>query len=531
MTTSDFSRDGFLGPVRLFSPKECRRIAAYLRRNGRPAPAGWKKGRAVHERFLYELAIRPAVIDRVAALVGEEVVLWGVSPVVRQPRETHAWHSDIESCDPGGGFVSVWIGIANTTRDSSLQIITRSHLLGKSVQEARAAAGIPRSGATPETLLKIARESEPDADLVLPDMGNGDAIFFDGRLWHGSDNRNRVGTRVALILQFAAADRPVRIPDLSQRDWPFRLREEPLPPVILMRGTDRGGPNRTVQPPPPTGDAPMVETAIHTFDFPLGDGEQERPWQPLPAFRGPTRTASDMKCHASVLVGGHTPHPPHAHVEEELLMPLHGEVELTIPSGKNDPSPRSALIRPGSFVFYPAWQYHTIRNPGSSPVAYLMFKWQAPVRDDASPLGVQVVDYDAPPPADARGFWTHHVLNGTTGCLGKLHAHLTQLAPGAGYEAHRDSHDVAIVVLDGTVETLGRKVGANSVVYIGAGEMHGMRNPGDVPARYLVFEFHAPGTVKLEPLPATTRLKAFAIRTAKRLLRPVWRRVKPMLGR
>jgi len=536
MTTTDlsldFSRDGYLGPVRLFTPRECRRIVLYLQRNGRPAPAGWKKARAVHERFLYDLAIRPALLDRVADLVGDEVVLWAASPVVRQPRQVHPWHSDIESCAPDGGFVSVWVGLENTTRGSALQIITRTHRLGKSVQEVRASRGIPRSGATPETLLQIAREDDPEAELVIPDMGNGDAIFFDGRLWHGSDNRNRTGTRTAIILQYAAADRAVRVPDLTQLDWPFRLREEPRPPVILVRGSDRGGPNRLVPPPPPTGDTPMVETAIHTFDFPLRDGEPTKPWHAFPAFRGPTRTTSDMKCHASVLIGGHTPHPPHAHVEEELLMPLHGEVELTIPSSRNDPAPRKERIRPGAFVYYPAWQYHTIRNPGTSPVAYLMFKWQAPLREEPDSLGMRIVRFDeAEPPAEAPAFWTRHVLDGRTGCLGKLHVHLTQLAPGSGYEPHRDAYDVAVVTLEGTVETLERRVEPWSVIYFGAGELHGMRNPTARPARYLVVEFHAPGTLSLEPLPLRQRLRTFVVRRGKRLARPLWRRVKPLIGR
>jgi hypothetical protein len=45
-------------------------------------------------------------------------------------------------------------------------------------------------------------------------------------------------------------------------------------------------------------------------------------------------------------------------------------------------------------------------------------------------------------------------------------------------------------VLEGTLETLGTKVGQDSVIFYAAGEPHGMRNVGDVPAVYLVFEFH-----------------------------------------
>jgi mannose-6-phosphate isomerase-like protein (cupin superfamily) len=277
----------------------------------------------------------------------------------------------------------------------------------------------------------------------------------------------------------------------------------------------------------------MVETAIHRFELPLGPGEPAKPWQPFPAFRGPTRTCSDMSCHASVLVGGHSPHPPHAHVEEEILIPLDGEVELTIPAGPTDPSPRIERIRPGSFVYYPAWQHHTIANPGTSPVGYLMFKWKAPPNGAAQPLGTGVHEFaELAPPEGAKAFWTKRLFEGPTGCLGKLHAHLTVLAPGGGYEPHRDAYDVAIVTLEGTVETLGQQVEPRSVIYYGAGELHGMRNVGTEPARYIVFEFHAPGAAPIAlPVPMHRRVASALVRGGKRIARPFWRRIKPLVRR
>jgi mannose-6-phosphate isomerase-like protein (cupin superfamily) len=529
-----FARDGYLAPFRVFTDAECRRIAEYLGRSTTPAPASWGKARAVHERFIYELATWPALLTRVAELLGDDVVLWGASAVRRVPGQVHPWHSDIESCSPEGGFVSAWIGVEHTTRESALQVIARSHLLGQSVQEARMRAGIAREQATPEAMLELARQREPEATLDFPDMHNGEALLFDGRIWHGSDNRSRAGNRVALLLQYAAAGRPVRIPDFSQLDWPFRFRQEPRPPVIVVRGSDVTAVNRVVPPPPPeSAGASMVETVVHSFDLPVGDAEPAKPWQAFHAFGGATRTCADITCHASVLAGGHIPHPPHSHVEEELLIPLHGEVELTIPSGPADAAPRRERLRPGALVYYPAWQYHTIRNPGTTPVGYLMFKWRAPLTEATEPLGVGITRFeDLAPPSDAPPFWTQRLFEGPTGCLGKLHCHLTVLQPGAGYEPHRDAYDVAIVMLAGTVETLGQTVGPQSVIYYGAGELHGMRNVGDEPARYLVFEFHAPGVDALQPSPPLYRAwSSSLVRAGKRVARPVWRKVKPYLAK
>lgn len=515
---SAFARDGFVGPVRLCSALECRTIAEYLQRTDVPAPAEWEKGRAVSERFLFDVAVHPRLLSLLTSLLGDDVVLWGASVVRRKPGVAHPWHSDIESARPDGRFVSVWIGIENTSRESALQLITRSHRLGRSVQEVRAQRGLRREQATPEAMLAYAREQDPAAELVQPDMTNGDALLFDGRLWHGSVNTRKSGPRSALLLQYAAADCPVRMPDFSQLDWPFRFRQAPQPPAILVAGSDRSRVNRLVPPPPPSArGGPMVVTAIHRFDLQLEPTDQ--PWQPHPAFRGPTRTLADMACHASVLAGGHSPHPPHAHPEEELLIPLHGEVELRIADTPDDPAPRLERIRPGAFVYYPAGQHHTIRNPGAAPVAYLMFKWRSARTQPGPALPTSLFRFDdVTKPAGAAPFWTHRIFEHATAHLGKLHAHLTVLAPGAGYEPHVDAYDVAIVLLSGTVESLGERVEPMSVIYCAAGEPHGMRNVGAEPARYLVFEFHRVGG---DPLPGSVPLH----RKIKRRLASLARRL------
>ena len=486
---TDLERDGFLGPIELFTQAECRLIAAYLRRPDLDEPPVWEKARAAHERLLYDLATRPALLEPVTAALGPDVVLWGVSAVARAPGRTHPWHSDIESCAPEGGFVSIWIGIENTSRKSSLQLIAGSHRLGWSVQEVRSASRIARDDAAADALLELAREQDSSVTLVVPDVRDGDALLFDGRLWHGSDNRRRRGERLALLFQYAAADRPVRIPDWDELDWPFRIRSEPLPPVIVVSGSAHESVNDVV--PPPSGTTtPAIGTVVHRLELPLGDAPSE-PWRAFPAFRGPTCTVSEMACHASVLDAGHSPHPPHAHAHEELLIPLHGEVELVILESEVDDAPCTERLTPGSFVYYPGEQLHTIRNPGTSPVAYLMFKWWCPVTAVDHPLGTQIVRFDRMPPATSEPFRTEVALEGATACLEKLHAHVTVLEPGAGYEPHCDAHDVAIVLLEGTIETLGRRVQPQSVAYCSAGELHGMRNPGTEPARYLVFELHA----------------------------------------
>jgi mannose-6-phosphate isomerase-like protein (cupin superfamily) len=275
----------------------------------------------------------------------------------------------------------------------------------------------------------------------------------------------------------------------------------------------------------------MTATAIHPLLLPLE--KPAKPWESFPAFHGPTRTFTGMSCHASVLVPGHSPHPPHAHREEELLIPLHGEVELRIAGSPDDPAPRIERLRPGTFVYYPAGQHHTIYNPGSGPAGYLMFKWYAPPSGAKESLGTSIVHYaEFTAPDNSAPFWTRRLFEGPTGILRKLHAHLTVLAAGGGYEPHVDAYDVAILTLAGTVETLGQVVEPLSVIYYAAGELHGMRNVDRESARYLVFEFHAPGVKGPPPIRHFyDGLPGKAVRLGKRLARPLWRRVNRYFGR
>ena len=50
--------------------------------------------------------------------------------------------------------------------------------------------------------------------------------------------------------------------------------------------------------------------------------------------------------------------------------------------------------------------------------------------------------------------------------------------------------NIAIIVLGGEIETLGKRVGPYSVVFYKGGNRHGLSNPGKEIAQYIMFEFH-----------------------------------------
>jgi len=163
----------------------------------------------------------------------------------------------------------------------------------------------------------------------------------------------------------------------------------------------------------------------------------------------------------------------------------------------------------GSFVYYPAFQFHTIRNATATPITYLMFKWTGVPREREAPLETTISRTEHIRQIGNAAFTTQLVFERPTHYLSKLQVHLTELQPGAGYAPHVDTHDVAIVVLSGSVKTIRRRMERHGVLYFPAGEVHDMRNPGSVTARYLVFEFHGPLSGELTAWRSAGRTRSF----------------------
>jgi hypothetical protein len=130
-----FFQEGFIGPIDVFTKAQCELIVRHNRLGAKPVSPEWPKTRAVADRVFYDLACRPALLERLRTLLGDDIMLWGASVIERDAGRTHAWHVDIESSAPDARCVSVWIGLENTSRESALKLVARSHRFGKPVQQ------------------------------------------------------------------------------------------------------------------------------------------------------------------------------------------------------------------------------------------------------------------------------------------------------------------------------------------------------------------------------------------------------------
>jgi oxalate decarboxylase/phosphoglucose isomerase-like protein (cupin superfamily) len=478
-----FIERGVIGPIQFLTREQATLLGRHLLTLPRGRPV-WDKSLATIDSLTYETGSNPGLIRLLRELLGEDIILWGAELVVRKPGQIHYWHCDIEACAPEGGFVSVWIGLLNTQQESSPTFIPGSHTYGVTIQELAAREGLARHDRTDDVVLRLANMQRQGAEIAQPAVADGEAVLFDGRMWHGSRNALSERPRAALLLQYARADISVKVPDFRDFEWPFHYKEDVRPPVIPVSSRN------AIVKPPTIGQQTALRPSVHPID-PNERCKDGVNFTPTHCFMGRTDNVDYLESHYSVLMPGHSPHLPHAHLDEEILVVMSGAAELVVATSPRDENPRILPAPAGSAIYYPPYQHHTIRNVSSEPVRYAMLRWKSLCISAGKHLPCRFV---APVWLEGGGFRgpvaMRLMFEGPSAFLGKLHAHVTRVLPGAGYRAHRDDHDVSIFLIEGEIEIVGKAVAAPALVFLPAGCLHGMKALGGKAAKYVVWEFH-----------------------------------------
>ncbi len=87
-------------------------------------------------------------------------------------------------------------------------------------------------------------------------------------------------------------------------------------------------------------------------------------------YKGPTATLPELEMHVTTLNPGATSHPPHHHVNEELVIIREGTVE-TLSNGQ------WVRLGPGSVIFNASDSLHGLRNVGPTAAVYHVINWSA----------------------------------------------------------------------------------------------------------------------------------------------------------
>jgi quercetin dioxygenase-like cupin family protein len=88
-------------------------------------------------------------------------------------------------------------------------------------------------------------------------------------------------------------------------------------------------------------------------------------------MRDPTPTLDELEIHISTLKPGQSPHAPHQHQHEELLILKEGTLD-TFQSGA------TRRVGPGGIIFQASNEMHNVTNVGQTPATYYVIGWTVP---------------------------------------------------------------------------------------------------------------------------------------------------------
>jgi quercetin dioxygenase-like cupin family protein len=115
--------------------------------------------------------------------------------------------------------------------------------------------------------------------------------------------------------------------------------------------------------------APVMSSSI--FDWNSLAAQPNKTGAVRRVCQAPTATLDELEIHITTLNPGESPHPPHKHPDEELVIIKEGTVESLV-------NGQLQRVGPGSIIFQASNQMHSIRNVGDGPATYHVIKWNSP---------------------------------------------------------------------------------------------------------------------------------------------------------
>lgn len=94
-------------------------------------------------------------------------------------------------------------------------------------------------------------------------------------------------------------------------------------------------------------------------------------------FQAPTATLEQLEVHVTTLNPGKSPHPPHRHPNEEMVIVRQGTIEALV-------NGEWKRVGPGSVVFFASNQLHGLRNVGDEPAIYHVVNWKTSATPDSA---------------------------------------------------------------------------------------------------------------------------------------------------
>jgi ectoine hydroxylase-related dioxygenase (phytanoyl-CoA dioxygenase family) len=151
--------------------------------------------------WAYDLTVHPRIVDTVASLIGDDIIVWGTLLLSKPPRDDEfvAWHQDgaYASFLGEAQSVSAWVALSDSTSESGcMRVIPGSQKTRHDHVEAH----------RPENMLSRGQEIAVDVDeteAVNVELRAGEMSVHHLDIIHGSGPNRSSWRRTGFIIRYA----------------------------------------------------------------------------------------------------------------------------------------------------------------------------------------------------------------------------------------------------------------------------------------------------------------------------------------
>jgi non-heme Fe2+,alpha-ketoglutarate-dependent halogenase len=198
-----YREQGYYAPIRVMSRQDAGALRGKL--ESFEAGAGVMAGKLRHKShllftWLNDLVRHPRILDAVEDVIGPNILCWGSSFFIKEPRNPGfvSWHQDSTywGLDPAD-VVTAWVALSDSTAENgAMRVIPASHKLDQ----------VPhRDTFRPENMLSRGQEIMVEVDerqAAMLELQAGDMSLHHVRLIHGSDPNPSGLRRIGFAIRY-----------------------------------------------------------------------------------------------------------------------------------------------------------------------------------------------------------------------------------------------------------------------------------------------------------------------------------------
>jgi hypothetical protein len=198
-----YREQGYYAPVRVMSRDDADALRQALETY--EAGTGNLAGPLRHKShllftWLNDLVRHPRILDAVEDIIGPNILCWGSSFFIKEPRNPGfvSWHQDSTywGLDPAD-VITAWVAFTDSTPENgAMRVVPATHTMDQ----------IPhRDTFRPENLLSRGQEIEVDVDerqAVMLELEAGEMSLHHVRLIHGSDPNPSHHRRIGFAIRY-----------------------------------------------------------------------------------------------------------------------------------------------------------------------------------------------------------------------------------------------------------------------------------------------------------------------------------------